>query len=106
MSPLQISHEQTMSQRGGTTNSKLLLDIIILQHGHVLSAYRLSVLGFVASFCKTSVVSDPKKRTKKVYVELQIRLHCLSEDRASGRKSISEFLWGVSHNLRGGQPNI
>ena len=27
-SPLQISHEQTMSQRGGTTNSKFLLDII------------------------------------------------------------------------------
>ena len=41
----------------------------------------------------------PKKKTKNVYVELQIRLHHLYED-------ISEFLRGVSHNLRGGQPNI
>ena len=48
----------------------------------------------------------PKKRTKNVYVELQNRLHCLCEDSASERKSISEFLWGVSHNLRGGQRNI
>ena len=43
---------------------------------------------------------------KNMYVELQIRLHCLCEDRASGRKSISEFLRGVSHNFRGDQPNI
>ena len=42
----------------------------------------------------------PKNRTKNVYVEVQIRLHCLCEDRAPGRKSISGFLWGVSHNLR------
>ena len=48
----------------------------------------------------------PKKRIKNVYVELQIRLHRLYGDRASGRKSISEFLRGVRHNLRGGQPNI
>ena len=48
----------------------------------------------------------PKKRTTNVYVELQIRLHRLCEDMASGRESISEFLWGVSHTLRGGPPNI
>ena len=48
----------------------------------------------------------PKERTTNVYVELQIRLQRLCEDRASGRKSISEFLRGVSHNLRSVQPNI
>ena len=48
----------------------------------------------------------PKKRVKKVYTELQGRLRNLCEDRSSGRKSITDFLRGVSHNLRGGQPNI
>lgn len=48
----------------------------------------------------------PKKRIKKVYTELQTRLRHLCEDRSSERKSIPEFLRGVSHNLRGGQPNI
>ena len=48
----------------------------------------------------------PKKRTKKVYTELQTRLRNLCEDRSSGRKSMADFLRGVSHNLRGGQPNI
>ena len=48
----------------------------------------------------------PKKRTKKVYTELQGRLRNLCEDRSLGRKSIPDFLRGVSHNLRGGQPNI
>ena len=48
----------------------------------------------------------PKKRIKKVYTELQGRLHNLCEDRSLGRKSIPDFLRGVSHNLRGGQPNI
>ncbi|KAL8596216.1 hypothetical protein ACOMHN_021256 [Nucella lapillus] len=48
----------------------------------------------------------PKKRTKKVHVELQTRLRHLCQDRSSGQKSIPELLRGVSHNLRGGQPNI
>ena len=48
----------------------------------------------------------PKKSTKKVYTELQGRLRNLCEDRSLGRKSIPDFLRGVSHNLRGGQPNI
>ena len=90
------------SKGDGTTNSKLLLDIIILQCGNVLSAYRLSVLGF----CGILLQEERGILPKNVYVEIQIRLHCLCEDRASGRKSISEFLWGVSHNLRGGQPII
>jgi len=48
----------------------------------------------------------PKKRVKKVYTELQTRLRNLCQDRVEGRKAIQEFLRGVSHNLRGGQPNI
>ena len=48
----------------------------------------------------------PVKRVHKVYRELQSRLEHLCEDRISGRKSIPEFLRGVSHNLRSGQPNV
>ena len=48
----------------------------------------------------------PKKRTKKVYTEPQGRLRNLCEDRSLGRKSIPDFLRGVSHNLRDGRPNI
>ena len=48
----------------------------------------------------------PKKRTKKIYTKLQVRLRHLCEHKAAGRKTISEFLRGISHNLRGGQPNI
>lgn len=47
----------------------------------------------------------PKKRCKKIYSDLQERLRNLCEDRVSGRKTIPQFLRGVSHNLRGGQPN-
>ena len=103
--PRQFGPERTMSQRGGTTNSKLLLNIIIVQCGKLLSVYMLCV-----PVCGILVQDErcilPKMKTKNVNVELQIRLHRLCEDRASGRKSISEFLWSVSHNLRGGQPNI
>lgn len=48
----------------------------------------------------------PRKRNKKVYMELQSRLRNLCEDRASDKKTIPQFLRGVSHNIRGGQPNI
>lgn len=48
----------------------------------------------------------PKKRVKKVYVELQVRLRNLCEDRISERRTLPEFLRGVSSNLRAGQPNI
>ena len=48
----------------------------------------------------------PKKRTKKVYSELQKRLQNLCQDRLSGRKSLPQFLRGVSHNLRAGQPKV
>ena len=48
----------------------------------------------------------PKKRTKRVYVELQTRLKNLCEDRVEGRKTVAEFLRAVSHNIRAGQPNI
>ena len=48
----------------------------------------------------------PKKRTKRVYVELQARLKNLCEDRVEGRKTVAEFLRAVSHNIRAGQPNI
>ena len=48
----------------------------------------------------------PKKRTKKVYTELQKRLFNLCLDRINGHKTIPEFLLGVSHNLRAGEPNI
>ena len=48
----------------------------------------------------------PKKRFKRVYVELQSRFKNLCEDRVEGRKSVAEFLRAVSHNIRAGQPNI
>ena len=46
------------------------------------------------------------KRKKRVYDELQKRLKNLSDDLLSGRKDISLFLRGVSHNIRFGQPHI
>ena len=42
----------------------------------------------------------PKKRIRREYKEMQIRLHKLCEDRAAGRKSIPELLSGVGHNIR------
>ena len=47
-----------------------------------------------------------KKRTKRIHTELQTRLKYLCQDRLQGRKSIAEFLRGVSLNIRGGQPHI
>ena len=47
-----------------------------------------------------------KKRTKRIHAELQTRLKNLCKDRLQGRKSIAEFLRGVSLNIRGGQPHI
>ncbi|XP_076044781.1 uncharacterized protein LOC143027383 [Oratosquilla oratoria] len=46
------------------------------------------------------------KRSKRCYVELQVRLYNLVTDYKEGRKTIPEFLRGISHNLRGGQPNV
>ena len=47
-----------------------------------------------------------KKRTKHIYTELQIRLKNMCKDRLQTRKSIAEFLCGVSFNIRGGQLHI
>ena len=47
-----------------------------------------------------------KKRTKRIHTELQTRLRYLCRDKLQGRKSIAEFIRGVSHNIRGGQPHI
>ena len=47
-----------------------------------------------------------KKRTKRIHTELQTRLKNLCQCRLQGRKSIAEFLRGVSLNIRGGQPHI
>ena len=48
----------------------------------------------------------PKKRTKRVYVELKAGLKNLCEDRVEGRNSVAEFLRAVSHNIRAEQPHI
>jgi hypothetical protein len=49
---------------------------------------------------------QPKKRSKKTYQELQRRLRNLCEDRLADRKTLDEFLVGVSHNLRCGNPDV
>ncbi|XP_076055366.1 uncharacterized protein LOC143033764 [Oratosquilla oratoria] len=48
----------------------------------------------------------PVKRRKKCYAELQTRLCNLVGDLKAGKKTLPEFLRGVSYNLRGGKPNI
>ena len=47
-----------------------------------------------------AIGEPPKKRQKKVYVQLQTRLKTLCQDVASGRKEVPEFLAGVAHNIR------
>ena len=42
----------------------------------------------------------PMKRVRKVYVELQQRLKTLCQARASGTKTVEEFLRGAGHNIR------
>ena len=49
---------------------------------------------------------DQESLHRSSVTELQSRLCNLCEDRSLGRKSIADFFRGVSHNLRGGQPNI
>ena len=46
------------------------------------------------------------KRKRRVYEELQKRLKNLLDDLIGGRKDIPQFLRGVSHNIRFGQPHI
>ena len=46
------------------------------------------------------------KRKFRTYEELQKRLKNLTEDFDNGRKEMSDFLRGISHNIRFGQPNI
>ena len=50
--------------------------------------------------------SRQKKKTKRISTELHTRLRNLCKDTLQGRKSIAEFLRGVLHNIRGGQPHI
>ena len=47
-----------------------------------------------------------KKRTKRIHTELQTRQKNMCKHRLQTRKSIAEFLHGVSVNIRGGQPHI
>ena len=43
--------------------------------------------------------NPPKKRTKRKYKELQIRLRNLCSDYVAGRKDIGQFLKGAGHNV-------
>ena len=49
---------------------------------------------------------QPHKRIRRVYVELQKRLHNLCVDYRDGRKTMEQFLRGVSLNIRVGNPDI
>ena len=42
----------------------------------------------------------PKKRIRREYKDMQIRLRKPCEDRAAGRQTIPELLLGVGHNIR------
>ena len=42
----------------------------------------------------------PRKRVKRVYTQLQSRLHRLCVDRRDGNKTVEEFLRGAGHNIR------
>ena len=46
------------------------------------------------------------KRIQKSTQLLQDRLKNLCDDYLAGRKDIAQFLKGVSHNIRFGQPNV
>ena len=42
----------------------------------------------------------PRERVKRVYTQLQSRLHQLCVDRRDGNKTVEEFLRGAGHNIR------
>ena len=42
----------------------------------------------------------PRKHVKRVYTQLQSRLHQLCVDRRDGNKTVEEFLRGAGHNIR------
>ena len=42
----------------------------------------------------------PKTRIRREYKDMHIVLRKLCEDRAAGRKTIPELLFGVGHNIR------
>ncbi|KAK2145881.1 hypothetical protein LSH36_650g02032 [Paralvinella palmiformis] len=42
----------------------------------------------------------PQKCVKRVYIQLQSRLHQLCVDRRDGSKTLEEFLQGAGHNIR------
>lgn len=48
----------------------------------------------------------PKKQRRRTYDELQKRLSNLCNDFISGKKDLAQFLIGVSHNIRFGEPNV
>ena len=41
----------------------------------------------------------PRKHVKRVYTQLQSRLHRLCVDRRDGNKTVEEFLRGAGHNI-------
>ena len=49
---------------------------------------------------------QPKKRRRRIFDDLQKRLENLCNDFLGGHKDMSQFLSGVSHKIRFGQPYI
>ena len=48
----------------------------------------------------TILLNAARKRVKRVYTQLQSRLHQLCVDRRDGNKTVEEFLRGAGHNIR------
>ena len=48
----------------------------------------------------------PAKKAKRVYKELQTHIQNLVMELNEGKKTIPEFLRGISHNLRRGNMNV
>ena len=53
-----------------------------------------------AVIARDSVGEPPKKKTKRVYVDLQQRPKNLCKDYTEGRKTLDQMLCGLGHNIR------
>jgi len=107
-------HQVTMDNQPRTNNisegwNNKFTSLVGEQHPSVWTL--IGVLQQESERVKTVLLQNersvrPKKRSTKVYAELQSRLRNLCEDLQSGTKTVPQFLTGISHNIRFGQPSV
>ena len=66
----------------------------------VVSALRKDAAIVLTMIVQNARGQPPQKRTKRVYMDLQARLHALCQDQITGRKTMEDFLRGVGHCVR------